>query len=302
MEVIKKLFSRFKKKQYLSIVAIFKNEAHIIDEWIAHYINEGVDHFYLIDNGSNDSYLEKIQSYLDQGIISLIIDDEKWAQVKLYNQYVLPLKHRSEWLIVCDLDEFIYARNGYNTIREYLESRPNSIAMVRVPWKMFGSNGNKKQPVSVIDSFTKRCEYINEVEHPGMRGHSYSSSKVIVRNRFLNYINIHQCDLRKWPKGVVENSKGEAMTMEDPNHQYIDEGLLKESFLHLNHYAIQSFDWFMKVKMTRGAADTERHEQIRDKDYFLKYDLTTNQIEDSELSLKTNNACQKDDNANDRRA
>ena len=288
MEVIKKLFSRFRKKQYLSIVAIFKNEAHIIDEWIAHYINEGVNHFYLIDNGSDDMYLEKIQSFIDKGIITLFSDGEKWAQVKLYNQYVLPIKNDSEWLMVCDLDEFIYARNGYDTISDYLNSRPNNTAMIRIPWKMFGSNGNKKQPASVIDSFTKRCEYINEIEHPGMRDPSHSSSKVIVRTKFLSYVNIHQCDLKKWPKRVIENSNGQAITMEDPNHQYIDECLLNESFLHLNHYAIQSLDWFMKVKMTRGAADTERHEQIRNKDYFLKYDLTTNQIEDSELSLKTN--------------
>ena len=32
------------------IVAIFKNESHILEEWIQHYIKEGVQHFYLINN------------------------------------------------------------------------------------------------------------------------------------------------------------------------------------------------------------------------------------------------------------
>ena len=34
---------------YLSVLAIFKNEGHIINEWLNHYLLEGVDHFYLID-------------------------------------------------------------------------------------------------------------------------------------------------------------------------------------------------------------------------------------------------------------
>ena len=31
---------------------MFKNESMIITEWIEHYLREGIDHFYLIDNGS----------------------------------------------------------------------------------------------------------------------------------------------------------------------------------------------------------------------------------------------------------
>ena len=40
----------------LCLVAIFKNESHILKEFITHYIKQGVDHFFLIDNGSNDNY------------------------------------------------------------------------------------------------------------------------------------------------------------------------------------------------------------------------------------------------------
>jgi hypothetical protein len=34
---------------YLSILAIMKNEAMNLKLWIDHYIYQGVDHFYLID-------------------------------------------------------------------------------------------------------------------------------------------------------------------------------------------------------------------------------------------------------------
>ena len=38
----------------LAIVAVFKNEADVLDEWIQHYVLEGVSKLYLIDNGSTD--------------------------------------------------------------------------------------------------------------------------------------------------------------------------------------------------------------------------------------------------------
>ena len=30
-------------------------------EWLEHYINEGVEHFYLIDNGSDDEYMKILE-------------------------------------------------------------------------------------------------------------------------------------------------------------------------------------------------------------------------------------------------
>ena len=39
----------------LSVGTIFKNEEHIIKEWIEHYLYHGVEHFYLIDDNSDDN-------------------------------------------------------------------------------------------------------------------------------------------------------------------------------------------------------------------------------------------------------
>ena len=45
----------------------------------------------------------------------------------------------------------------------------------------------------------------------------------------------------------------------------------------LNHYAIQSKEFFKKVKMTRGAADTIKHNHVRDLNYFKRYDFKDRQ-------------------------
>ena len=46
--------------KYLSILSTFKNEATILKEWIDYYLQQGFDHFYLIDNGSTDNFLETL--------------------------------------------------------------------------------------------------------------------------------------------------------------------------------------------------------------------------------------------------
>ena len=47
----------------LCLVAIFKNESHILQEFINHYIKQGVDRFLFIDNGSTDNYIDIINKY-----------------------------------------------------------------------------------------------------------------------------------------------------------------------------------------------------------------------------------------------
>jgi hypothetical protein len=38
------------------VVTMFKNESHVLKEWIEHYLREGVDTFLLTDNDSSDNY------------------------------------------------------------------------------------------------------------------------------------------------------------------------------------------------------------------------------------------------------
>ena len=59
----------------LAIVAMFKNESSILESWIEHYIKEGVQHFYLIDNGSTDDYQKILNPYMD--IITLVKDPDR---------------------------------------------------------------------------------------------------------------------------------------------------------------------------------------------------------------------------------
>jgi len=250
----------------LCLLAVFKNEGHILKEWVEHYIKEGVDKFFLINNNSSDNFYEVLLPYINMGVVTLNNDSRNHVQTAIYNDYINVCKQYN-WVIVCDLDEFIYARNGFNRIKDYLHSLPDNVSQVCVPWKMFGSNGydsyDKPQPELVIPSFTKR-----------LHNNGLVNNKSIVRTEFLERFDIHEHDVNG---GIQYNEPQHRVFMQ------INEEILQNSYLHLNHYAIQSFEWFMRVKATRGACDVAVN--VRNEDYFRVYDW--NHIEDLELANKT---------------
>lgn len=56
---------------FFSIIVYFKNECSSILEWVLHYKNWGVDHIYMIDNGSEDNYDQIIEPFIKEGFITL---------------------------------------------------------------------------------------------------------------------------------------------------------------------------------------------------------------------------------------
>ena len=246
----------------LVVVAIFKNEAVAMREWLNHYVREGVDHFYMIDNGSTDNWQSEVEGFP----VTIYSDTEKAKQTEHYNNYFLEeVKRNSQWVMVVDLDEFMYARKGYKTIPEYLDTIDNKFKQVSVLWKMFGSNGHIVQPKNIIQNFRSRLNYDNYVDN------SFQYAKCICRSFYLEKFEVH---LHK-----IDGSTKDLITINN-----ISENTLNNSPLHLNHYAIQSWEWFKNVKMTRGDVITSENNNVRNTKYFTKYDV--NDIEDNELALK----------------
>jgi hypothetical protein len=270
------------------IVAIFKNEAEIIEEWLKHYINEGCSKFFLINNDSSDNYLEKIENYKDK--IVLVTDNTKHAQTKLYNKYFLEKIKNYEWTIVCDLDEFIYSRNTFKTISDYLNSVSKNVSQIAINWKIFGSNGyntlDKKEPTSVIQSFTKRINYNKKSGFQGVsnikRDIKMNFCKCIARSNKVLKLGIHYSNVH--PNITIDSNN---KNIEKLPFIPCNEKILNSQNLHLNHYAIRSFDWFTRVKMTRGSANSQGASNCKSRiGYFREFDAVSNDIDDFELKNK----------------
>ena len=273
----------------ICVVAIFKNESHVLKEWIEHYLREGVDTFLLIDNDSSDNYKPILEPFLRSKQVFLKKSKKKNAQVELYNRW-LPEAKKFDWVIVVDMDEFIYARNGFKTIKEYLETVNKDIYKIQIPWKLFGSSGLKKQPVRVIQNFIHRKKF------PKFNTHTNLSERVIdlksiSRGPHLQKIGIHNSVVTNLHQSfpVQEVSSDIRLIREiglgnTSSFTLMNEPLLKTHSLHLNHYRIQSWEFYKKVKMTRGDGAVKGFNNIRTRKYFQIHDYKD--MKDTELRDK----------------
>lgn len=253
-------------KYDISIGSIFKNEAHILEEWIDFYIVMGINHFYLVNNNSCDNFAEKLKKY--ENLVSLFDDNRNHSQIEIYNEIILPIaKLETKWLLIVDFDEFVFNPKGLKFIN--VLTNYEDFGGVSAPWIFFGSNGYKNQPSSVIESFTARKNYKNGAS---------VNVKNFYNTKYVDHLYVHHADMIN---NVIISSK---------NRQIIDNGqdmvseidIINKRFDFLiNHYAIQSFEFYTKIKMTRGDILNPKLDSLRSIDYFKKYD--TNEIIDTML-------------------
>ncbi len=256
---------------YLSVGAIFKNEGHILKEWLEHYEARGVEHFYLINDGSTDNFRAILDPWIEKGGLTLFDTSssrtsiKKGRQVVFYEKFFEPILKRTRWLAILDLDEFLYSTSTLQlpTILKKYEH----LAQIRVNWVWFGSNKHVKQPTSVVQGFTKRAKYGLRKWSPGPNGWAVNGShgpKCIIQTSMYRSFGIHEHQV----KGRTENLSYER----DAKHP----------LLLINHYAVQSLDFWTTIKATRGDVNRHFRTDARNLDYFKCWDI--NDIEDVRLA------------------
>lgn len=237
------LNNQIQPNNYLAILAQFKNESHILKEWIDHYLWLGANKIFLIDNDSNDDFKDILLPYISSGHVELFFIPEKYQQTQNYNLiYEQKIKNKFTWLLVVDLDEFIYCPN--NNLIQILTvfDSIKYINQLLINWLMFGSSGYIEQPQSVRKSFVHREKKKHILTKYFVKcNHIYS--------RWISSLWVHEA--------ITHN--GLKITMSQKN-------------IRLNHYPIQSLNFFINVKMLRGDSANEKNDHIRNIAYFKTYD------------------------------
>lgn len=246
----------------LGIVAIFQNEAPYFKEWIEYYRLQGVDHFWLYNNESQDNYLEVLQPYVDEGLVEVIdwptapFFNFNQCQMTCYRECLNNVKGVAKWLAVIDCDEFIITVNG-QTISEYLK-KYEKYAGIKINWQMYGTSFQPFIPSdkTMVETLVLRAEW-DYVENELM--------KVIVRPERIYRLNLHSA-VGKKDFSMIHPGKKIKKT---PNIR-VDE-------IRINHYWTRAEDFFFNEKIPRA-------ERIRYSSYpperVEKIQFNLNQIED----------------------
>ena len=72
-------------------------------EWVNHYLREGADHIYLIDNNSTDNCGLPISDFVEKGLVTLIWDPTRHFQVKLLGHILERARSRFKARTACAL-------------------------------------------------------------------------------------------------------------------------------------------------------------------------------------------------------
>ncbi len=237
---------------------MFKNEAVGIKEWLDHYIFHGADHFYLVNDQSTDNSLEVLAPYISAGKVTLV--DIEWPRVahrqsEIYTHAFLPRLHETRWMCICDIDEYIWSPRDIN-LKNVLKLCEN-LSQIQIRQAIFGSNGLRSQPPSIVQGFTMRraCQNGTTLDH----GYKY-----IVQNTYtFTKFDVHFAN--PTPETTAAN-----------NWLIID-----DDWFALNHYKCQSWEFWKDVKCTRGDADEFTTRVAED---FARVDI--NEVLDTRLAVQ----------------
>jgi Glycosyl transferase family 2 len=241
------------KAYFLSVLAVFKNESHILKEWIEHYLQRGFDHFYLINDASTDNYKPVLEPFSNKVTLyqNEVFQESLGRQAAIYNKYGQEALQQSEWLAVLDLDEFLWSPVSLS-LRPFF--RKNQITQYIVDWQHFGSSRFVSQPSEVVDNFLWRAE--NKI---------VSGVKSIVFCEAVDSFEIHIHKMKFGGNKRIGWSQ-------------------KEGYLLINHYAIQSLYFWLQVKGKRG--DVNRYIETTARNIHKFKELDINREEDNRLALQ----------------
>lgn len=236
-------------KYSLSAVLIFKDEAPFLREWIEYHRLVGVEHFYLYQNNSSDSYLAEIQDYLDSGTVTLTEWPDNPGQYSAYRHWYENYRRETKWVTFIDIDEFLCPGRADNVV-EILD-RFQRYPVILVYWKLFGTGGQLTHDYrkTVIEQYT--C----------CRPKLFSEGKIIYRTRFdipSEIISMHYSYVKAGFLTIPPvNTFGHFVFWD--LHRANKDG---ENPLQLNHYWSKSYDCWEK-KYEKGSVE----KGIRYKDY-----------------------------------
>ena len=206
----------------LSVFAIYKNEGDVLDEWLDHYVAEGVENFVLVDNGSADNGTVPARH---ASMVTRLYDPRPRVQQWWLHSGLLH-EVDAAWMLPLDLDEFAFAKDPNETLASVLAAQPCTTSRIQLESHKFGDSGLAQQPKSVRLGFVRRAPN-PDTDMP----------KTVVRPERVAQFWVHRHRMRNM--------------LIDRTHWTDD--------LRLNHYGVMTLARWRRVQMRRGSVSATEH-------------------------------------------
>jgi len=252
------------EEHYLGIIAIFRDEAPYIKEWIEYHRMVGVDHFYLYNHYSKDHYLKVLKPYIEEGVVELIDwicpveRRSQWVvgQCRAYQDGIRRAMGKCYWVSMIDLDEFIFPKAVW-TVSEFLKDY-EEFSGVGINWHSFGTSGIKQLDPNclMIEQLIKRAKANDLIN--GFVKTIAKPSAIALEPEYRLVISNRSWSAHK-PKFLPDH------TFVDANKKTLNTWRSKEysqDVICINHYKFRDENFFHNVKLKRPNID-EQFRNIR---------------------------------------
>jgi len=229
---------------YLTICAIFQNEAQWLKEWIEYHLLVGVDSFLLYENNSSDGWQAVLQPYIDKGVVEIVDWSSREGgfpkqQADAYNDGLQRLKQKSEWVAFIDTDEFICPIEN-DSVADFLRAYEEFGGVV-LNWRLYGTSGvNSLQGddllieklIKTVDESGREAEVIKSIVRPCHTTCTNGVHRFLYRRGYYavntNFVPSHPRWWRRFTHSV-----------------HFDRCVI-------NHYRFRTLDWAFGEKLSRN--------------------------------------------------
>jgi hypothetical protein len=231
---------------YLSVCAIYRDEAAYLREWVEFHKLVGVERFYLYDNSSVDESRSVLAPFESRG--EVVVRD--WAefpgQIAAYEDCVRRHRDESRWIAFIDIDEFLFSPPGRPVAEVLREFEP--FPGVGVNWANFGTSGHVAKPDGPVIA-----NYLDRTINPRARR---AIKSIVDPRRVASCESVHYFNYLDGPT-VDENKR----PIEGPDPAFTSSPSRK--LLRINHYGPKSEEEYER-KISRRRADTGERRSQRD--------------------------------------
>lgn len=265
--------------RFLAILTV-RNEGAFLLEWLAHHQVCGFTDFLVFSNDCTDGTDAMLDRLHALGLLTHLrnngphTEGPQWAALKTADKH--PLVRSADWILVCDIDEFVNIHVGDHSLSALLNALPDATA-IPLTWRLFGNAGQIRfQDRPVTASFTRAAP---AVLHWPWRAAMF---KTLFRNDgSYKKLGVHRprnpqiTDGQRW----FDGSGRELPSVFHRSRIFSPLGHDNYQLVQLNHYALGAMESYL-VKCDRGRAN--RDTSSFDMGYWVERNFCD--VEDSSIS------------------
>jgi hypothetical protein len=251
-------------------VMTVRNEGSFLLDWLAHHRACGFTDFLVFSNDCTDGTDAMLDRLEAMGWLTHVRNDgphdegPQWAALKAADRH--PLVKAADWVLFCDVDEYVNIHVGDRTVGALLTALPRATA-IPLTWRLFGNAGvvaYEDRPVTQV--FTRAAPAVLSWPWRAML------FKTLFRNDgSYGKLGVHRP--RSPDRGRMADQvwvDGSGAVLPEAFHTariFSDLGRDHYALAQLNHYALGSMEGYL-VKADRGRAN--RDSSVADVGYWVE--------------------------------